>query len=210
MKPRHIAIEGPIGVGKTELARRLARRIDALCVLEPDDNPFLKGFYEERRGAAFSTQVWFLLARHRQLRDLRQGNLFQQRVVADYLFEKDRVFAHLTLDDAELDTYERLYGVLAGEVVRPDLVVFLRAGVRVLRERIARRGRPIERRIAGPYLEEVVRAYDEFFFRWDQGPLLVVDTDRFDPIHDSRHFEDLVARVDAMDRGGIEYYVPLA
>ncbi|RMF74248.1 MAG: deoxynucleoside kinase, partial [Acidobacteria bacterium] len=119
-------------------------------------------------------------------------------------------FAHLTLDDAELDTYERLYAVLAPDVVRPDLVVYLRAGVRVLRERIGRRGRPVERRIAGPYLEEVVRAYDEFFFRWDQGPLLVVDTDRFDPIHDDRHFEDLVQRIDAMDRGGVEYYVPLA
>lgn len=208
MRPRHIAIEGAIGVGKTELARRLARRFDALLVLEPDDNPFLQAFYADRRGSAFAAQVWFLLARHRQQRELRQGTLFHQGIVADYIFDKDRIFAHLNLNDFELDTYERLFGLLAADVARPDLVVYLQARVPTLLERITSRGRSTEKRISETYLQEVGRAYDHFFFRYDLAPLLVVDTNRFDPIHDDGHFEDLVARIEAMKRGGVEYYQP--
>jgi deoxyadenosine/deoxycytidine kinase len=208
MRPRHVAIEGPIGVGKTELARRLARRFEALLVLEPDDNPFLGAFYADRRGAAFSAQVWFLLARHRQLKEVRQGDLFHSGVVSDYLFEKDRIFAHLNLNDDELDTYERLYGVLAPDILQPDLVVYLQAKVKALSDRIAARGRSVERRISDGYLREVTKAYDNFFFRFDRAPLLVVDTNDINPAREDAHFEDLVERISAMHRGGVEYYKP--
>jgi deoxyadenosine/deoxycytidine kinase len=208
MKPRLVAIEGPIGVGKTALAKRLARYWEGKLVLEPTDNPFLENFYKDRRGSAFSAQIWFLLARHRQQREIRQGDLFQQTVVEDYLFEKDLVFAYLNLNDVELSTYEKLYNLLAPEVVRPDLVVYLQAKVPVLLKRVAERGRDVERRLAEAYLEEVVQAYDYFFFRYDQTPLLVVDTNDINPAREDADFDDLVRRIEKMDRGGVEYYKP--
>ncbi len=209
MPPRTIALEGPIGVGKTTLARRIARTMDATLVLEPTDNPFLEPFYRDRRGSAFSAQIWFLVARHRQWREMRQGELFQRGAVSDYLFEKDRIFAYLNLNDTELSTYERLYELLSAEVIRPDLVVYLQARLPVIVDRIARRGREIERRISHSYLEEVVRAYDHFFFHFREAPLLVVDTNEIDPAHDDAHFDDLYRRIEAMDRAsGVEYYRP--
>ncbi len=207
-KPRIIAIEGPIGVGKTTFASRLARRLEAGSVLEQTDNPFLEPFYKDRRGAAFSAQIWFLLSRHAQLKDLRQAHLFHRSVVCDYLFEKDRVFAYLNLNDTELATYERLYQLLAPDIVRPDLVVYLQARVPSLTKRLAERGRDIERRISEGYLDETVQACDHFFFRYNDAPLLVVDTNDIDPAHEDADFEDLVRRIQAMDRGGIEYYKP--
>jgi len=210
-RPRWIALEGPIGVGKTALARRIAERLEARLVLEPVDNPFLEAFYRDRQGAAFPAQVWFLLARHRQLRDLRQVELFQPWVVSDYLFEKDRLFARLTLDDEELATYEQLWRLLRPQVPHPDVVVYLQARVPTLLARIAERGREIERRISEDYLAEVVRTFDQFFFRWDGPPLLVVDTNEIDPVHEDTDLDDLVDRVLGMDRrGGIEYYRPVS
>ncbi|RMG47869.1 MAG: deoxynucleoside kinase [Acidobacteria bacterium] len=208
MRSRYIAIEGPIGVGKTVLARRLAALWDARLELEPVDNPFLEAFYRDRRGAAFSAQIWFLVTRYRRQLDLIQRDLFHQTTVADYLFEKDRIFAFLNLDDTELATYEKLYHLLAADVPKPDLVVYLQAKVPVLAERIARRGREVERRISEAYLEEVVKAYDHFFFRFEEAPLLVVDTNDFDPAHDATQLDDLVRRIERMDRGGVEYYRP--
>ncbi len=209
MKPRLIAIEGPIGVGKTALARRLAKHHEARLVLEPVDNPFLENFYRDRRGSAFSAQIWFLLARHREQKEIRQGDLFQQAVVEDYLFEKELIFAYLNLNDVELSTYEKLYQLLSADVARPDIVVYLQARVPALLKRIAERGRDIEKRLSESYLEEVVQAYDYFFFRYDQTPLLVVDTNDFNPAKDDAHFEDLVRRInDASERGGVEYYRP--
>lgn len=207
-KPRFIAIEGPIGVGKTTFARRLARRLDAGLVLEATDNPFLEAFYKDRRGASFSAQIWFLLARHQQLKELRQGNLFHRTFVSDYLFEKDRVFAYLNLSDSELATYEKLYQLLVPDVMRPDLVVYLQARVPALLRRIGERGREVEKRISEGYLDETVQACDHFFFRYNEAPLLVVDTNDIDPAHEDADFEDLVRRIEAMQRGGIEYYQP--
>lgn len=208
MKPRLVAIEGPIGVGKTALARRLCRHWDARLLLEPTENPFLESFYKDRRGSAFAAQIWFLLARHRQQRDIRQGDLFQQAVVSDYLFEKDLIFAYLNLNDIELATYEKLYQLLKDDVVRPDIVIYLQARAPELAKRVAERGREVERRLSETYLEEVVQAYDYFFFRYDQTPLLVVDTNRYNPAKNDAEFEDLVRRISAMDRGGVEYYSP--
>ncbi|MCE5245300.1 MAG: deoxynucleoside kinase [Candidatus Polarisedimenticolia bacterium] len=208
MKPRLVAIEGPIGVGKTALARRLCRHWDARLLLEPTENPFLESFYKDRRGSAFAAQIWFLLARHRQQRDIRQGDLFQQAVVSDYLFEKDLIFAYLNLNDIELATYEKLYQLLKDDVVRPDIVIYLQARASELAKRVAERGREVERRLSETYLEEVVQAYDYFFFRYDQTPLLVVDTNRYNPAKNDAEFEDLVRRISAMDRGGVEYYSP--
>jgi deoxyguanosine kinase len=208
MKPRLVAIEGPIGVGKTALARRLAKHWEARLVLEPADNPFLEKFYKDRRGSAFSAQIWFLLGRHRQQREIRQGDLFHETVVEDYLFEKDLIFAYLNLNDVELSTYEKLYNLLSADVVRPDLVVYLQARVAALLKRVLERGRDVERRISEAYLEEVVQAYDYFFFRYDQAPLLVVDTNEINPAKEDAHLEDLARRIEAMDRGGIEYYRP--
>lgn len=208
MRPRHIAIEGPIGVGKTALVERLARRLEARSVFEPTDNPFLESFYGDRPGSAFAAQIWFLISRHQQLKPLAQGELFHQGIVADYMFEKDRIFAYLNLEDSELATYESLFELLAPDVPRPDLVVYLQAHAGVLLERIRQRGRPAERRLSQRYLAEVVDAYDHFFFRYDRGPLLVVDTNHIDPAHDESHLADLMTRIEAMERGGIEYYRP--
>ncbi len=208
MTPRYIAIEGPIGVGKTALARKLSRQFDSRLVLEPENNPFIEPFYRDRRGSAFSAQIWFLISRHRQQLELKQGRLFEQGVVADYLFEKDRVFAYLNLNDTELATYEKLYELLAADSVKPDLVVYLQARASVLADRIRTRGRDIEKRISDSYLKEVVQAFDQFFFGFDQAPLLVVDTNHIDPAHDESDFRDLARRIGAMERGGIEYYHP--
>ncbi len=208
MKPRLVAIEGPIGVGKTALARRLARHWEARLTLEPTDNPFLESFYRDRRGSSFSAQIWFLLARHRQQRDIRQGDLFQQAVVEDYLFEKDLIFAYLNLNDVELSTYEKLYNLLAPEVVRPDLVIYLQARVPALLKRIGERARDVEKRLSEAYLDEVVQAYDYFFFRYDQTPLLVVDTNEINPAREDADFDDLVKQIEKMERGGVEYYRP--
>lgn len=207
MRPRYIAIEGPIGVGKTAMARRLAKLYDARLILEPEGNPFLEDFYSDRRGSGFSAQIWFLLSRHRQQLDLKQGELFQQAVVSDYLFEKDRVFAFLNLNDSELSTYERLYELLSADVIRPDLVVYLQAKVPALLERVRTRGRDVERRISEKYLTALVDAYDHFFFRFDLAPLLVVDTNDIDPAHEDSDLRDLSQRIEGM-RGGVEYYRP--
>jgi len=208
MRSRYVVIEGPIGVGKTVLTHRLAKVWNARMELEPTDNPFLESFYKDRRGSAFSAQIWFLVTRHRRQLQLIQRDLFQQTIVADYLFEKDRIFAFLNLDDRELATYEKLYELLAADVPKPDLVVYLQARAPVLAQRIARRGREVERRISETYLAEVVQAYDHFFFRYEEAPLLVVDTNDFDPAHDETQLEDLVRRIERMDRGGVEYYRP--
>src|SRR5688572_14258025 len=159
MKPVHLAVEGPIGVGKTTLARRLASHLGAREILEDPRNPFLADFYTRRPGAAFQCQAWFLLTRHVQQRDLLQPELFLQASVADYIFAKDRIFAHLNLDAHELEIYERLYAAISEPMPRPDLVVYLQASDEVLLERVRKRRRPEEATLSREYLSDVNRAY---------------------------------------------------
>ena len=209
---RYIAIEGPIGVGKTRLAERLAGRIDGAAVLEDADNPFLADFYNERPGSGLQVQLFYLLNRHRQLIGLRQADLFQHTLVCDYLFDKDKIFAYLNLDDNELFIYQRLYELLSRDIVPPDLVVYLQAPTDVLMRRL--KDRPVdperEREIPQPdadYLRELNEAYQHFFFHYTATPLLVVETSQFDPDESDDALDDLVRQINGMGKG-TRYYVP--
>jgi deoxyadenosine/deoxycytidine kinase len=208
MKFKFLAVEGPIGVGKTSLVGRLVERFDAYKVNENVENPFLQDFYRDRRGAAFQAQLFFLLNRFQQQRDLGQRDLFQQLTIADYLFAKDKIFAYLNLDDSELLIYNRLYSMLEPQVVKPDLVIYLQASTEVLLERVHRRNRDVEAQISESYLNEVNKAYNHFFFHYDATPLLVIDTTDIDFVHRKADMDDLVAKIQSMDRG-VQYYVPL-
>ncbi len=208
MKYRFIAVEGPIGVGKTSLVRLLASRFGAHTVLESAENPFLEDFYREMKGAAFQAQLFFLLSRYRQQRDLSQGNLFQQQVVADYLFAKDRIFAYLNLNDEELAIYEKLYGLLEDDIRHPDLTIYLQATESVLMQRIDKRRRLLERRIAESYIQELNRAYDYFFYHYRVSPLLIIDTSRIDFVERSVDFEEVISQIEKMEKG-VQFYAPL-
>jgi deoxyadenosine/deoxycytidine kinase len=197
-----VVVEGPIGVGKTSLARRLARSFDSDLVLEQDaDNPFLERFYRSSRAAAFQTQLHFLLQRSRQMQELRQADLFARVRVADYLLEKDRLFARLTLDAEELALYEQLYARLAIDAPVPDLVVYLQAPVDVLLERIARRGIAFEQAIERRYLERLVDAYARFFLEYDAAPVLTVNATEADFVTSDADYGSLLAEVVRARRG---------
>jgi deoxyadenosine/deoxycytidine kinase len=205
---RSIVIEGVIGAGKTSLARRLARDLDARLNLEVvEENPFLARFYEDPRRYAFATQIFFLLSRFRQQQEFFQQDLFQRQVVSDYLFAKDRIFANLNLSDAELQLYDRVATELSGRVPVPDLVVFLQASVDVLMARIARRGRDYERNMARAYIESLSEAYNHFFFHYSETPLLVVNTNEIDFVRDEADYEDLRRQIDTPFEG-VRYYTP--
>jgi deoxyadenosine/deoxycytidine kinase len=208
MKFRSIAVEGPIGVGKTSFVELLAKKFDAHRVLENLDNPFLQGFYEDQQGAAFQVQLFFLLSRYRQLQELEQRDLFQQVTILDYIFPKDKIFAYLNLDDSELLIYDKLYAMLEEQVTKPDLVIFLQAETRTLVERISRRNREYEAQISDAYINEVNKAYNYFFFHYTQTPLLVIDTTSIDFVHHEEHLVELVEQIRKMDRG-VQYYRPL-
>jgi deoxyguanosine kinase len=180
-RPRYIAVEGPIGVGKTTLVTALAERDGGRAVLEAvEENPFLAGFYQDPRKHAFQAQLFFLLSRFQQQQELFQQDLFNQLTVSDYLFAKDRIFAALTLDPNEMALYERVWQALGPRTVRPDLVVYLQARPDVLQARVRKRGRDFERHLAPEYLEAVARAYGDFFFHYEESPLLVVNTSALD------------------------------
>ncbi len=208
MKFRSIAVEGPIGVGKTSFVELLATRFDAHRVTEKIDNPFLSDFYRDKPGAAFQAQLFFLLSRHRQLIELAQRDLFNQITLCDYLFAKDKVFAYLNLDDSELLIYDKLYAMLEPQVPRPDLVIYLQAETSTLMERVRRRRREYEEGISEAYINEVNKAFNYFFFHYTQTPLLVIDTTRIDFVHHEEHLDELVAQIRKMDRG-VQYYRPL-
>ena len=208
---QYIAIEGPIGAGKTSLVERLATRLDATAVLEERENPFLDDFYTGRSGAALQAQLFYLLNRHRQQLALRQTDLFAQATVADYLFDKDKIFAYLNLDDNELFIYQRLYDLLARDVASPDLVIYLQAStddlLRRLRDR-AREDDPPDAPMPDPdYLRELNEAYQHFFFHYSATPLLVVDTSQVDFGTSDPALDDLIRQIRTMGRGTM-YYVP--
>ena len=210
MKHKYIAVEGAIGVGKTSVVTRLAERLDAATVLEEvGQNPFLKDFYDGKGGAPFQVELFYLLSRYRQQQELLQRHLFQQVTLSDYVFDKSKLFAYLTLDDNELLIYDKLYGLLAESVPAPDLVVYLQAPTEVLLRRIRQRGRPEEEALSEEYLAEVNRAYNHFFFHYSQTPLLVVNTSEVDFVHRDEDLEDLLKQIRGMGRG-TQYYVPLA
>jgi deoxyadenosine/deoxycytidine kinase len=208
----YLAVEGPIGAGKTALAERLASRLDATTILEDADNPFLADFYGDRPGAALQAQLFYLLNRHRQLTGLRQADLFLQTTVCDYLFDKDKIFAYLNLDDNELFIYQRLYDLLARDIPVPDLVVYLQAPTEILLERLGRRTEdPEDPENAVPrpdedYVRELNEAYQHFFFHYTATPLLVVETSEFDPDTDDAALDDLVRQIKGMGKG-TRYYV---
>lgn len=200
--PRYIVIEGPIGVGKTTLTRRLARDLGAQTVLEaPDENPFLPRFYREPRANAFSTQLFFLLQRARQLKDLRQLDLFGTARIADFMVEKDAIFAELTLDPDELALYKQVSEQLFVDPVRPDLVIYLQAPVKVLCERIAHRGISYEQTVDTDYLRVLVEAYGEFFASYDQARLLIVDTASIDLVSSDDDYNALLRGLDGLEAG---------
>ena len=207
---RYIVIEGPIGAGKTALAERLGTRLDATVVLEEGENPFLADFYADRPGAALQAQLFFLLNRHRQQTSLRQADLFTQTTICDYLFDKDKIFAYLNLDDNELFIYQRLYDLLAREVPPPDLVLYLQAPTDVLLRRLRARHADPDAAAFEPdpeYLRELNEAYHHFFFHYNATPLLVVETSQFDSEGSEQALDDLVKQIRGMGPG-TRYYVP--
>ena len=210
MSFQYIAIEGPIGVGKTALAVRLAAHLDAATVLEESENPFLADFYADRPGAALQAQLFYLLNRHGQQVTLRQANLFMQSTISDYLFERDKIFAYLNLDDNELFIYQRLYDLLSPDVPSPDLVIYLQAPTDVLLERLHEQttetGQDVHRPEAS-YLREINEAYQHFFFHYSATPLLVVETSQLDLAVSDAAVEDLIRQIRTMNRG-TRYYVP--
>jgi deoxyguanosine kinase len=206
---RYIAIDGPIGVGKSSLAERLGARLDANVVLDDGENPFLQDFYTGRAGAAFQAQLFSLLARHRQQTELRQGDLFAQTTISDYLFEKDRIYANLNLDDNELFIYQRLYDLIVADVITPDLVIYLQAPTEVLRRRLRDRARanPEAPVLDDEYVRELNEAFNHFFFHYQATPLLVIETSQFDLSWGEEALDDLVKQLRGMGRG-TRYYVP--
>jgi deoxyadenosine/deoxycytidine kinase len=206
---RSIAIEGVIGVGKTTLARMLSERLQAELVLEEvEENPFLQEFYGDRARWAFQTQMHFLFSRYQQLRGREQTDLFRPRVVTDYLFQKDRIFANLNLTDRELALYEKIVALVELEVPRPDVVVYLQANTETLLSRIRERGRHFEKDMDRDYLRALNEAYNYFFFHYTDAPLLVVNTDPIDFVRNAAELDDLTRRILAHHEGTV-YYTPL-
>lgn len=208
-QPQFIVVEGPIGVGKTTLARRLAAEFNTELLLEePEENPFLERFYRDPRQAAFPTQLYFLMQRVRQLSELRQGDMFRPVRIADFLIHKDYLFAQATLDPDELALYEQVYNQVTLDAPVPDLVVYLQAPVEVLLERIATRGRSYERRLEPAYLHRICDAYAGFFYHYDEAPLLIVNATEIDLVRSESDYRRLLEQIRSTCRGRY-YFNPL-
>ena len=206
--PRYIAIEGPIRVGKSTLSRYLAAQLHGQLLQEPEENPFLSAFYDGETGAAFQVQLAFLIRRYEQLRPLAEARNAQKIVVTDYIFEKDKLFANLNLGDDELGIYDRYYKLLRAELPTPDLVIYLQAPLDVLRKRLRRKNVSNERAISDEYMEEVVKAYEHFFFHYSASDLLVVNTADIDFVERSEDLQLLLRRVSEPIKG-TQYFLPL-
>jgi len=206
---RYIAIEGPIGVGKTSLAELIGIALNGEVICEHvDENPFLKDFYSDRQKYSFQTQLYFLLSRYRQQQQLSQCDLFAQTIISDYIFAKDRIFAYINLDKNEIDLYEQIYQLLDARLPKPDLVIFLQATAEVLQERVGIRNRDYEKDIDFEYLEALRQAYNEFFFHYDETPLLVINSSEIDFVNNEADFDLLLKEIKEM-KGGIKHFVPL-
>ncbi|MBD2860005.1 deoxynucleoside kinase [Spongiibacter sp. KMU-158] len=206
--PRFIAIEGPIGVGKTTLTRKLAERLNFGLLLEQaEDNPFLPSFYANQRHAALSTQLFFLLQRAQQLNELTEDDLFNRTTIADFLFQKDPLFARATLDKDELELYNKVYEKLEVDMPTPDLVIYLQAPIKVLKDRIQQRGIKHERHIDLDYLERINAAYTEFFLDYTEAPLLIINATEIDFANNDSHFEQLLQYLLEIN-GGRHYFNP--
>lgn len=199
---RYIVVEGPIGVGKTSLVNLLAETFHAKTILERvEDNPFLSKFYKDRSKHAFQTQIFFLLTRYQQKQEIIQQDLFRQNLICDFMFSKDRVFAHINLSEDELILYEWIYQLLDQKVVKPDLVIYLQAPVQVLVKRIRKRARWYEKHIEEEYLEKVSKAFNNFFFHYRETPLLVVNTSSIDFVKREADLKNLIREIENTDKG---------
>lgn len=208
-KKKYIVVEGPIGVGKTSLAKMIAAEFQARSLFEKvEDNPFLGKFYEDPETYAFQNQIFFLLSRYQQQRELSQQDLFSQNTVADYLFAKDKIFATLTLSNEELTLYQQLYQLLDPRLPKPDLVIYLQARPEVLYKRIKKRDKSYEKGVTLEYLKEVAQSYNRFFFHYDETPLLVVNTSEIDFVSSSKDLADLIKEINNMG-SGTQHYIPL-
>jgi len=207
-RPDFIVVEGPIGVGKTSLAKRLAQSFDSELLLEgADENPFLERYYKKPAEAALPTQLFFLFQRARQMQELRQHDLFRPVRVADFLIEKDRLFAELTLQDDEFDLYEQVYANMTIDAPVPDLVIYLQAPVDVLLQRINKRGIDVEKRISAAYLQRLVDGYTDFFYQYNASPLLIVNASEIDLVSNAQDYDLLLERVKNI-RSGRHYFNP--
>lgn len=206
--PRYIAIEGPIRVGKSTLAKVVAETLHGQRITEPEDNTFLRSFYEGERGAAFQAQMAFLIKRYEQLRALDVASNPNKVVVADYIFEKDKIFASLNLDDSELEVYDRYYKLFHEQLPAPDLVIYLQASPEVLKKRLKKKNAPSELKISDEYIEAVHQAYEHFFFHYSASDLLIVNTSDIDFVERSEDLQALLRRVSEPIRG-TQYFLPL-
>lgn len=206
---RYIAIEGVIGAGKTTLAKMITERLQAKLVLEKfEENPFLAKFYEDPDHYAFQTQIFFLLSRYKQQQELFQGDLFYNFLVSDYIFDKDKIFAYLTLQDDELKLYETLVTTIEKNIPSPDLVVYLQSSTERLMSNIKRRGRSFEENMSADYIKDLNEAYNYFFFRYKAAPLLIINSTEIDFVNEPEDFEDLLNQILRNDKAPVEYYNP--
>lgn len=206
---RYIAVEGVIGAGKTSLSRMVSERLNARLVLEQfEENPFLERFYEDPEHYSFQTQIFFLLSRYRQQQDLFQADLFHNALVTDYIFDKDKIFAYLNLQDDELRLYETLVSSIEKNIPTPDLVVYLQSNVERLMSNIRARGRKYEENISDEYIKDLNEAYNYFFFRYKNAPLLIVNSTEIDFVNNKEDFEELYKEILRPSRAPIEYYNP--
>ena len=206
--PRYIAVEGPIRVGKSTLSRILGERLNAQLVIEPEDNAFLQSFYAGEPGAAFQAQLSFLIRRFEQLRFLEPGSPSQKTIVADFIFEKDKLFACLNLSDQELETYNRYYNFFREQLPTPDLVIYLQATPDVLKKRLKKKNSLSEKAISDDYLEEVIKAYEHFFFHYTSSDLLIVNTSQIDFVDRNEDLRELLRKVTEPIKG-TQYFLPL-